>query len=441
MALDNNLGMTLQRLRPTRLEQAEVVQDAAFDPSFSAGVTRRGGSDRGEGSTEGSLTVRQKSPLGTVVQLGMTVREAPSLRDTMATTAQGTVTQPLLEGAGRGVNLVGLRQARLSTAASREEVRGVALSLASQVQQAYLRAFLAEKKLSIFRESLALAQRQLDRTNALIDVGKLAGVERAAAEAELARRHEDLVVAQGELSQSRLLLVRLLNTPDEVGWDNAVTLMDTLPEPVAAGTVQDHLAASDGRPDLAQARLDLARQALQVVQTKNGLLPKLDLFLTLGRSGTSSSFRELSDLLPSSNASYAAGLTLETDLRQRADKARYAQSVISREESSLSVDNLRQRIEESVRTAYLDAQVAREQIAATAATRKLQEAKAAAEQQKFDTGKSTSLLVAQAQRDLLTSQISEVEVQVRYHQALRTLFETDGSLLERFGLQVDASTP
>ena len=75
--------------------------------------------------------------------------------------------------------------------------------------------------------------------------------------------------------------------------------------------------------------------------------------------------------------------------------------------------------------------VNREQIAATAASRIAQETTATVEQEKFRVGKSTSLLVAQAQRDLLTAQIAEVQAVVNHLKALTALYRLEGSLLTR----------
>jgi outer membrane protein TolC len=53
------------------------------------------------------------------------------------------------------------------------------------------------------------------------------------------------------------------------------------------------------------------------------------------------------------------------------------------------------------------------------------------ETEKLRVGKSTSFLVAQAQRDFLASRIAEVRAIVNYLKALIDLYRQDGSLLER----------
>jgi outer membrane protein TolC len=83
----------------------------------------------------------------------------------------------------------------------------------------------------------------------------------------------------------------------------------------------------------------------------------------------------------------------------------------------------------------------KEQVAATAATRRFQEETLRAETEKFRVGKSTALLVAQAQRDLLQSQIAEVEAVVNDLKALVELYRQDGSLLERRGIAAPGQEP
>ena len=61
--------------------------------------------------------------------------------------------------------------------------------------------------------------------------------------------------------------------------------------------------------------------------------------------------------------------------------------------------------------------------------------------EKLRVGKSTSFLVAQAQRDLLVSRIAEVRALASYLQALTGLYRQDGSLLERRRIQAPGGQP
>jgi len=110
-----------------------------------------------------------------------------------------------------------------------------------------------------------------------------------------------------------------------------------------------------------------------------------------------------------------------------------ARSLRSRlEQANAQVRVLRQE----VRRAEVELERARQQIAASAATRRLQEQALEAEQQRFDVGSSTALLVAQVQRDLLAARIAEVEAVVNYRIARVRLYVAEGSLLARRGIRV-----
>jgi outer membrane protein TolC len=98
-------------------------------------------------------------------------------------------------------------------------------------------------------------------------------------------------------------------------------------------------------------------------------------------------------------------------------------------------------VQVDVRSAYIEVTRAREQISATAATRNFQEEKLRAETEKFRVGKSTSLLVGQAQRDFVASQIAEIQAVANYLKALVALYRLEGSLLHRRGLSAPGGEP
>jgi hypothetical protein len=63
------------------------------------------------------------------------------------------------------------------------------------------------------------------------------------------------------------------------------------------------------------------------------------------------------------------------------------------------------------------------------------------EREKYRLGRSTILLVSQAQRDLLTAQLSEVQATAAYLKALVNLYRLEGSLLERRGVDCPGIEP
>lgn len=450
-ALENNPELVIQRFNPAIQRTVEQQERAAFDPTVTGSVSRGGNrADRsrqpgGGGVTRGEAVdadagVTQFLPTGTTLDASgsTSVSNSPLYSDSAVGTRLGvTATQALLRGGSVDANLARLREARIDVLTSRYELRGFAESLLESVENTYWDYALAQQRIEIFTRSLALAEQQLDEARELIRVGKLAEIELAGAEAEVALRKEDLINARSSLAKTKLALLRLISPKAPDMWTRPVAL-DDMPF-VPLGTldpVQAHVdVAMQMRPDLNQARLRVKRGDLEVVRTRNGLLPKLDLFITLGKTGYADSFHRSTGDIFRDSYDAQAGVRFEIPVENRDAEAANLRARLSRDQLVASVDNLAQLVEVDVRTAHIEVMRTREQITATAATRRLQEAKLKAETEKFRVGKSTTLLVAQAQRDLLSAQISEIEAVTNYLKSTVTLFRLEGSLLERRGIE------
>jgi outer membrane protein len=249
------------------------------------------------------------------------------------------------------------------------------------------------------------------------------------------------------LETKRLNLLQLINARSASGgklWDRPVNLENQpfVPQGVLDPVDAHVQVALRMRSDLNQARLQVQRGDLELVKTRNGLLPQLDLFITLGKTGYASVFnRSVDDLFTRPSYDALAGVRFEFPVGNRSARASNTRAVLARDQSAEAVNNLILLVEVDVRGAYIEVTRTREQIAATAATRRLQEQKYRTEVEKLGQGKSTSLLVAQTERDLLAARIAEIQAVVANLKATVTLFRLEGSLLERRGISAPANEP
>ncbi len=445
LSLENNKSLIVQRIDPQITRTFEQEQRAVFDPVLTGQLAyEKEKIDAGPITSEVSgvsaaVGVDQFLPTGT--SLGVTGSTFPAILagltdDERASRIAFNATQSLLRGFGPTVNLASVNQAKIDTRISQYELRGFAQTLVAQVEQTYWDYALAERRIEIFNQSLDLAQKQLEETRERIRVGDIAATELSAAEAEVASRRENLINARSNLAKIKLILLRLVNPPGGNPWDRQVELasLPTIPS-ITLDDVETHVAlAMRMRPDLNQAKLLWQRGDLEVVKTRNGLLPRLDLFVTLGKTGYADSFGRSLEDLDGDSYDTLVGLNIEYPPLNRGAQARHLRAVLTRQQAREAIDNLSQLIEVDVRTAYLEIARSQEQVAATAATLKLQEEKLRSETEKFRLGKSTSLLVAQAQRDLVLSQITEVQAVVNYLQSFVEMYRQEGSLLERRGI-------
>ncbi|MEZ4576523.1 MAG: TolC family protein [Desulfobacterales bacterium] len=213
---------------------------------------------------------------------------------------------------------------------------------------------------------------------------------------------------------------------------------DPFIRPAPMNDLEDRLMLADrSRPDLNEARMRQRQNRLETVVTRNGLLPELELFAALGRTGYADNFSDAVKALDDSTYDVSAGLRLSSVAGNRAAEARHEAAGLSLRQSAEAVANLRQIVDMEVRLAMNEVERIRQQIVASHATRMLEEEKLQAEKERFDVGAGTSLLVAQAQRDLLISRIAEVRSVIHYRIALVNLYLAEGSLLERRGIRVE----
>jgi outer membrane protein TolC len=458
LCLENNRELEVQRLNPAIRQTFEDQERAAFDPEVGAEVSAgrvkgerlaRSGSDTEDFTTDtadGIISLEQYFPTGTTVALevGTQLNDSSLYDDTFYETRLGmTVNQALLRGYGTDVNLARLQQARLETRMSGYELRGFTEFLVAEVERIYWDYALARRQIEIVEESLKVARQQLDETKELIAVGRLARAELAAVQAEVAAQEQALIEARASEASIRLQLLRLLNPVGPGIWQREIDLIHqpTLPE-IKLEDVESYVAVSMRmRPILNQARLEILRDNVELVKTQNGLLPLLDLFITLGKSGYANSFGVSISNITKDRYDALAGVRFNYPVFNRDAKAIHRRALLTREQAQKALENLSQLVEVDVRTAYIAVNRTKQQIAASSVTRMFDEEKLRTESEKLRVGKSTSFLVAQAQRDLLVSRIAEVRALANYLKALIDLYRQDGSLLERRGISAPGREP
>ncbi len=435
LALENNPSLRAQRLVPAIQRTAVAEQLGLLDPVLAAGAAQ----------TLPASTATESS--GATAGLALSLSTGTSLSASLAAgwdpVSAGydvQVTQALLAGGSLEANQARVRQARLDVQASEHELRGFMENLVASAQQAYWDHYLALRQREIYRESLALAERQLEESRVRAQVGQIAPIELAAPRAEVVSRREALREGEKRVQTTRLeLLAAILPSGDDL--EKPAVLADS-PGPVGPlDQLSSHLSlASRRRPELLQARLELERGTLEVVRTRNGLLPRLDAFIALGGTGYAAAFPDTFGAATQAT-SLRAGLNLELVLGNRAAKAQADRARLSRTQAEESLRALERTVEVEVREAWLEAGVAAERVSSSAELRQLQEQTLAAETERFRAGTSTTFLVAQAQRDLLAGQLAEAQAAVEQLLAATTLYRLEGTLLERSGIQTVAPEP
>lgn len=447
LSLENNTGFKTERLAPQIRQTFEIAEQAVFDPKLSADYTTSresknttGGTESITGSNEVQAAISTTLPTGTEMDLAISTTFSESSVPGRQNKVRGglSITQAMLDGFGLEVNLANLRQARLDTRASLYELRGAAETLVAEVEKNCWELLLAQQRIAIVNGSLQLAEDQLLETQERIKIGKLAAVELYAAQAEVALRRGNLIDARSNLALTRLKLQGLINQTGIGSWDREINIADPIivPEVKLEEPATHVQVALKWRPEVNQTRLEMKHGDLELVKTKNGLLPALDFFVSLGKSGYADSFTNSINDLDGDSYDISSGISIELPVHNRAANTLHKRAQLNRQLTEIAFQNLVKLVGIDVRSALIEVNRTKEQISATAATRKFQAEALKGETEKFRVGKSTALLVAQAQRDFTVSQIAEVEAVVKHLKALIELYRLEGSLLERRGIIV-----
>ena len=453
MGLANNPSLIVQRYAPAIAQMNVEAQRGVFDPILTAQTTAGKNSEPGSGgytitgSQTGQVGLSELLPTGTSVQAAAntTINNVEGSGGGQSTSTGGsiTVTQALLQGASLRVNLAAIREARIGRRISDYQLRGVAQSIAAQIIQDYWAYALARENVRILRQAVALAQQQEHQARELIRVGRIAPSQFPAAQAEVATIREQLISAEGNLRIARLNLLSLIVANEWNFWRRPLRLLNHpyVPRHALSPLALHTELALRMSPLLNEARLQIQQGNLVVVQTRDGLLPKLDLFITLGKTGYADAFGGSVDRLNGPDYQLLGGLQYSHPVFNRTARANYQSALLSRDQDQAALANLVRSVELSVRTAYIQAQTARQEIIATAATRRAQAESLRATIGEFRVGESTSLLVAQAQNNLFSAQLGEVQAVVNYLDALTQLYLQEGSILERLSVAAPGAVP
>jgi outer membrane protein len=361
-----------------------------------------------------------------------------------------TVVQPLLRGYGIKLNDRGIRIAQVNTTGSLEVFRGRLLDLVAGVLNQYWGFVSANDELQARRRALQFTQKFYEDTQKEIIGGSIPRVELPRAEAELAKRRQDVLIAEQSLSlQAISLKANLTRTPDPALDAAEIVALDQIqvPDQDDFPPLRQLVAtAMAKRPDVAVSKFRDETAAMNLPGTTNPLLPNLTGAVQTYNRGVAGTPQAGQDANPYFVGGYGTALsqvfrrnfpnTIENlsftaSLKNRQAQADYGLDQLQFVQAQLSSqkDSNAIIVDISARLSALRQSRARYSVARD--TRALQEQLLAADQKKFSSGIATFNDIITDQRALVTAQISEVTAAATYARARVSLDQTLGESLER----------
>lgn len=465
-ALEENLDITVSR-HTRRIRITDIVfQQAQFDPTIElsgrydrtvvplnrpifgfGGVAIGSEPDNfDQNDTRFSLTFKQKLLSGASYDLNFDTNRnsvaGPNsflFNPSYASNLLFNLTQPLLKNFGRSVNET---QIVLARNAARVEYLGFlhqTQTVINQIEQAYWELVFTRENLKVTQATLRAAEELLDSNRAKVKAGVMADVEALQAQAGMASRVEQVLLAQKAVDDQEDQLRRLLNgKEDHLVQTTPIVPMDP-PHQLYEAThlpTTIHLALKN-RPDVLQAKKNLESSGVQTQFAKNQLLPDLSFQGGIGLSGLGDKPGDSWDRLGSTNFyNMGGGLVLSYPLGNRSAESQYRRRILETQQNQALLQRVRQQVILDVKEAARRVQTNYKRIRTTQIARTLSEQQLKAEQERLNLGLTTTRNVLQFQGDLAEAKGKELRAILDYNQALSHLRFVSATTFDHYDITV-----
>jgi outer membrane protein TolC len=345
-----------------------------------------------------------------------------------------SVRQSLLAGLNPEVNKAAINRARIGLDVANLNYKAQALTVILNTETAYYNLAFAQEQLVVFNTSLALAQRLYEEAKTRRDTGVATDLDVLQAEVGVANARRNVILAGQTVKDRQDALLALIG---QFELDHAVGPVH-FPEvspavPVFASSLQ---AAKDNQPDFLAAKTAIDQYKLDTLVAKDAIKPDLTVGAALGFSGRNGTGTDAyGDAIDRQNNSWQVDFSFIYPLGQRTYKARYQQSLFTLNREQVRLRQLEQSIEVQVRSAVRSVETNLESVKIAALSSELSQRQYDLEEARFKAGVSTSYRVLQAQTDLDTARVNELQAKVSLNNAISALHRVEGSSLQRYAVQ------
>ncbi len=456
-----NVTLRAGSLLPERARLDIVLAEAAFEPELYAATNYAETEAPSRNAFQPSITQktidatlgwRQRVVTGGMFDLAF----KPARFDTSGSTAYPDLQftsewilsyrQPLLRGGWTDYNLARTNAARYGVSEARHAFDQTVQDVLLQIVEAYWELVFARENWLVGQSALQVAEEQLRITDARIEVRELAPRDRIADQAELARRREELIVAENRIRSREDSLRRLVfdgteNTVWRVNLRPAVEIkvdLETYPDDLvdAAGgrrtpTLEERIdRALAQRPELRRQRSGIAVAEMALLESDRDVLPGLDLVGGWSSDGVRDSFPDsFGDATDLDYPDWSVGLEFTLPIGNHAARARQQQARLDVERLRRELHAATLLVTTEVRDAVRNLESLRQSIRASAESVQLAESNLETERAKLRVGASTNFEVQRRNQELREARSRHLRNQLDHRISESRLLHVQGMLL------------
>jgi outer membrane protein TolC len=353
-------------------------------------------------------------------------------------------TQPLLRNFATDSNRQQLQVSRLNRDISDVQLKSTITNTVSNVRNAYWDYVFAVQSVDVAKQSLDLANKQVEDNQTRVQVGTMAPIDVVQAQAQSASALQNLVVAQAQMRTSELALKRLIvSGTEDPNWNATIDPVDR-PDfrPEAIDLDAAIRRALSQRTDLAIAQKEVQQNDVTLKYLSDQTRPQADLVANYGLSGiggtqliranngvgTTSNpvtgtvpgnyFDSLSSLFGASYPRWTVQLNFSYPLGLSTQQASVARARVQLNQVQAQLKQIELQVATEVTNQAITIRSNAERVQAAQSARELAQKQLDAENSKFAVGMSTNYFVITAQNQLATAQNNELQAILNYRKSL-----------------------
>ncbi len=446
-AVAKNFDLAIGRYAPQIAKDAIDVAKGAYETQLSVTGSTGGVKNGSVGPTGIASSNTRDLRVGVTQQLytGTTLSASSELDRTSLNPALTlnpaydadltlSIRQSLLRGFGYANHAV-VDRAKIGFNRANLDYKAQVLDVIQSTENAYFNLAYAREQLNVRNFSLALAQRLYDEAKTRRATGVATDLDVLTAEVGVANARRGVILAEQQARDSQDALLALIGQFEldaPVGTVQFNEVSDATP--VFASSFQ---LAKQNQPDFLSSEAAIEQYRLDLVVAKDASRPDLTVGGAVGLNGTNSSGSDAyGDAFDRQNHSWQVDFSFNYPIGRGAERARVRQSlaVLNREQTRLR--QLEQNIAVEVRSAVRSVEANLESVKIATLASSLSQKQYELEKAKFDAGLSTSRRVLEAQDDLETARIAELQARVALHTSITALHRLEGSSLQRYAIEL-----
>lgn len=353
-----------------------------------------------------------------------------------------TLTQPILRGNGKRVNLARVRTAKNFLGISEQQTRQTVMTMVGEAEKAYWDLVGAIEVLVVREDALANAERVLDISEKRFALGMDAALNVFQAKAGVATAQGEVVSARALISAMEDKLKLILGMREDGLFDSARIIPVERPEVILGEwNMQESMErALANRPEIIVANLDIENAEIEEYRSKNDRLPQLDGSISYSQSGLDFNFSDsYYNLREKQGRNWVYGVSGSIPLGNRTAKGTHLRAKQQVRQAQHRKIKAEQDAMLAVRNAMRGVITNEILVKNSEQTRILQEANVAAEEKRLELGVTTSHEVLQVQENLTAARDLELQNKINFEKSLVDLKVAEGVVLRELGIEFEVS--